>query len=181
LAPQVSGEDASEKQEARLPIRDPYIFEFLGLKSKEVMGESEIEDALLDKLQEFLLELGYGFCFEARQKRIPIGSKQCFVDMVFYHRILKCHVLIELKVDEFNHEHLGQLNTYVNWYKKNVMAESDNPPVGILLCTQKDHALVEYALAGMNNKLFVSKYQLELPKKEEMQRFIEEQMREVQG
>ena len=174
-------EQTSEKQEARLPIRDPYIFEFLGLKSKEVMGESEIEDALLDKLQEFLLELGFGFCFEARQKRLLIGSKQCFVDMVFYHRILKCHVLIELKVDEFNHEHLGQLNTYVNWYKKNVMAESDNPPVGILLCTQKDHALVEYALAGMNNKLFVSKYQLELPKKEEMQRFIEEQMREVQG
>jgi predicted nuclease of restriction endonuclease-like (RecB) superfamily len=174
-------EQTSEKQEARLPIRDPYIFEFLGLKSKEVMGESEIEDALLDKLQEFLLELGYGFCFEARQKRILIGSKQCFVDMVFYHRILKCHVLIELKVDEFNHEHLGQLNTYVSWYKKNVMAESDNPPVGILLCTQKDHALVEYALAGMNNKLFVSKYQLELPKKEEMQKFIEEQMREVQG
>jgi predicted nuclease of restriction endonuclease-like (RecB) superfamily len=174
-------EQKSEKQEGRLPIRDPYIFEFLGLKSKEVMGESEIEDALLDKLQEFLLELGYGFCFEARQKRILIGSKQCFVDMVFYHRILKCHVLIELKVDEFKHEHLGQLNTYVNWYKKNVMAESDNPPVGILLCTQKDHALVEYALAGMNNKLFVSKYQLELPKKEEMQKFIEEQMREVQG
>jgi len=174
-------EQTSEKQEARLPIRDPYIFEFLGLKSKEVMGESDIEDALLDKLQEFLLELGYGFCFEARQKRILIGSKQCFVDMVFYHRILKCHVLIELKVDEFNHEHLGQLNTYVNWYKKNVMAERDNPPVGILLCTQKDHALVEYALAGMNNKLFVSKYQLELPKKEEMQKFIEEQMKEVQG
>jgi len=174
-------EQTSEKQEARLPIRDPYIFEFLGLKSKEVMGESDIEDALLDKLQEFLLELGYGFCFEARQKRIPIGSKQCFVDMVLYHRILKCHVLIELKVDEFNHEHLGQLNTYVNWYKKNVMTERDNPPVGILLCTQKDHALVEYALAGMNNKLFVSKYQLELPKKEEMEKFIEEQMKEVQG
>jgi len=174
-------EQTSEKQEARLPIRDPYIFEFLGLKLKEVMGESDIEDALLDKLQEFLLELGYGFCFEARQKRIPIGSKQCFVDMVLYHRILKCHVLIELKVDEFNHEHLGQLNTYVNWYKKNVMTERDNPPVGILLCTQKDHALVEYALAGMNNKLFVSKYQLELPKKEEMEKFIEEQMKEVQG
>jgi len=174
-------EQTSEKQEARLPIRDPYIFEFLGLKSKEVMGESEIEDALLDKLQEFLLELGYGFCFEARQKRIPIGSKYYFVDMVFYHRILKCHVLIELKVEEFNHEHIGQLNTYVSWFKKNVMKKDDNPPVGILLCTQKDHALVEYALAGMNNKLFVSKYQLELPKKEEMQKFIEEQMREVQG
>jgi len=141
-------EQTSEKQEARLPIRDPYIFEFLGLKSKEVMGESEIEDALLDKLQEFLLELGYGFCFEARQKRIPIGSKYYFVDMVFYHRILKCHVLIELKVEEFNHEHIGQLNTYVSWFKKNVMKKDDNPPVGILLCTQKDHPLVEYALTS---------------------------------
>ena len=143
------------------------------------MGESSLEDALLDKLEGFLLELGHGFCFEARQKRILIGSQHCFVDMVFYHRILKCHVLIELKIDEFSHEHLGQLNTYVSWFKKNVMTKGDNPPVGILLCTAKDHALVEYALAGMNNKLFVSKYQLELPKKEEMQKFIEEQMREV--
>jgi predicted nuclease of restriction endonuclease-like (RecB) superfamily len=168
----------SEKQEARLPIRDPYIFEFLGLKSKEVMGESEIEDALLDKLQEFLLELGYGFCFEARQKRMLIGAKHFFVDLVFYHRILKCHVLIELKVNEFNHEHLGQLNTYVSWYKKNIMTDNDNPPVGILLCTQKDHLLVEYALAGMDNNLFVSKYQVELPRKEQMKKFIEEQMRE---
>ena len=99
--------------------------------------------------------------------------------MVFYHRILKCHVLIELKIDEFSHEHLGQLNTYVSWFKKNVMTKGDNPPVGILLCTAKDHALVEYALAGMSNKLFVSKYQLELPKREEMQKFIEEQMRKV--
>jgi predicted nuclease of restriction endonuclease-like (RecB) superfamily len=169
----------TEKAEVRLAIRDPYIFEFLGLTAKEVMAESDIENALLYKLQEFLLELGHGFCFEARHKRILIGSKHYFVDLVFYHRILKCHVLIELKVDEFNHEHIGQLNTYVSWYKKNVMSEGDNPPVGILLCTQKDHPLVEYALAGMDNNLFVSKYQLELPKKEDIQKFIEEQMREV--
>ena len=169
----------AEKADPVLAIRDPYIFEFLGLKPKEVMGESSLEDALLDKLEGFLLELGHGFCFEARQRRILIGSQHCFVDMVFYHRILKCHVLIELKIDEFSHEHLGQLNTYVSWFKKNVMTKGDNPPVGILLCTAKDHALVEYALAGMSNKLFVSKYQLELPKREEMQKFIEEQMREV--
>lgn len=169
----------AEKAEARLTIRDPYVFEFLGLKAKEVMDELEVEKALLDKLQEFLLELGQGFCFEARQKRILIGSRYFFVDLVFYHRIIKCHVLIELKVDEFTHEHLGQLNTYVSWFKKNVMLEGDNPPVGILLCTQKDHPLVEYALAGMDNNLFVSKYLLELPKKEEMQKFIEEQMKEV--
>lgn len=168
-----------EKAEPKLAIRDPYIFEFLGLKAREVMNESDLEDALLAKLQEFLLEMGHGFCFEARQKRILIGDTHFFVDLVFYHRILKCHVLIELKVDRFTHEHIGQLNTYVSWYKKNEMTEGDNPPVGILLCTQKDHPVVEYALAGMDNHLFVSKYQLELPKKEEMERFLQEQMREV--
>ena len=160
-------------------VRDPYVFEFLGIKSKEAMGESALEDSLVDRLQEFLLELGRGFCFEARQKRVLIGGEHFFVDLVFYHRILKCHVLIELKVDDFKHEYLGQLNTYVSWFRKNMMADGDNPPVGILLCAQKDHALVEYALAGMDNRLFVSKYQLELPKKEEIQRFLEEQMREV--
>lgn len=155
----------AEKAESKLTIRDPYIFEFLGLNAKDVMDESDVEKALLDKLQEFLLELGHGFCFEVRQKRILIGSRYFFIDLVFYHRVIKCHVLIELKVDEFTHEHLGQLNTYVSWFKKNVMLEGDNPPVGILLCTQKDHPLVEYALAGMDNNLFVSKYLLELPKK----------------
>ena len=169
----------TEQAEPKLAIRDPYVFEFLGIKSREVMEESDLEDCLLDKLQEFLLELGHGFCFEARQKRILIGGHHGFIDLVFYHRILKCHVLVELKVDEFSHEHLGQLNTYVNWYKKHQMTPGDNPPVGILLCTQKDYALVEYALAGMGNTLFVSKYQLELPSKEKMQRFLEEQINEV--
>lgn len=174
-------QSGAEQTEPKLAIRDPYIFEFLGIKSREVMRESDLEDALLDKLQDFLLELGHGFCFEARQKRILIGNTHGFVDLVFYHRILKCHVLVELKIEAFTHENLGQLNTYVNWYRKNMMAEGDNPPVGILLCTQKDQALVEYALAGMDNKLFVSKYQLELPSKEEIQHFLEEKMREVDG
>ena len=168
-----------EPAEPELAIRDPYIFEFLGLKPQEVMSESDLENHLLDKLQAFLLEMGHGFCFEARQKRILIGNTHNFVDLVFYHRILKCHVLVELKVDEFSHEHIGQLNTYVSWYKKNEMSGGDNPPVGILLCTRKDQPLVEYALAGMDNRLFVSKYQLELPKKEDMQRFLAKQMREV--
>lgn len=97
--------------EPMMAIRDPYVFEFPGIKSKEVMAESDLEDALLDKLHDFLLELGHGFCFEARQKRILIGRKPGYVDLVFYHRVLKCHVLIELKVEEFGHEHLGQLNT----------------------------------------------------------------------
>jgi len=159
-------------------IRNPYVFEFAGYKPREVMLESDMEDALLTKFQDFMLELGRGFCFEARQKRILIGGEHFFVDLVFYHRILKCHVLIELKTDSFKHEHLGQLNTYVNWYKKNEVTPGDNPPIGILLCTKKNHALVEYARAGIDNQLFISKYQLELPNKDEIAAFLHEAARE---
>jgi predicted nuclease of restriction endonuclease-like (RecB) superfamily len=169
-----------EGLENKLNIRDPYIFEFLGIKSSDAMSESDLEKSLLGKLQDFLLELGHGFCFEASQKRILIDGKHYFVDLVFYHRILRCHVLLELKVDEFNHEHLGQLNTYVSWYDKNIKENDDNPPIGILLCTKKDHALAEYALAGMNNKLFVSKYQVELPKKRQMEKFLETSLKEIE-
>jgi len=169
----------AEKAEPKLAIRDPYIFEFLGLKASEAVSESSLEDALLDNLHKFLMELGHGFCLEARQKSIVIGKTRGFVDLVFYHRILKCHVLIELKVDTFSHEHLGQLNTYVSWYRKHMMTDGDNPPVGLLLCTQKDHTLVEYATANMDNRLFVSKYQLELPTKEELERFLQDKRREI--
>jgi predicted nuclease of restriction endonuclease-like (RecB) superfamily len=167
---------SAEQSASALAIRDPYVFEFLGLKPQEVMHESNLEAAILQNLEGFLLELGHGFCFEARQKRILIGESLYFVDLVFYHRVLKCHVLIELKLAEFNHENIGQLNTYVSWYRKHMMSEGDNPPIGILLCTKKDHALVEYALSAIDNDIFVSKYLLELPKKEEMQRFIEAQL-----
>lgn len=170
---------ASVSSHPSLTVRDPYVFEFLGIRSQEVMGESDLENALLDKIQDFLLELGHGFCFEARQRRILIGNTYGFVDLVFYHRVLKCHVLVELKVASFSHEHLGQLNTYVSWYGRNMMTKGDNQPIGLLLCTQKDHALVEYALAGMKSRLFVSKYQLELPKKEDLERFLEKQIKEV--
>jgi len=170
---------AAEKADPKLAIRDPYIFEFLGLKAREVVSESDLENALLDNLQEFLMELGHGFCFEARQKSIVIGKTRGFVDLVFYHRILKCHVLIELKVDKFTHEHLGQLNTYLSWYRKKMMTDGDNPPVGLLLCTQKDHTLVEYATASLDNRLFVSKYQLELPRKEELESFLQAKRREI--
>lgn len=168
----------AETRTPALAIRDPYIFEFLGIKAREVMGESDLEDALLDKVQEFLLELGRGFCFEARQKRISIGGDSFFIDLVFYHRILKCHVLIELKAGEFRHEHLGQLNTYVNWFRKHEMADGDNPPIGLLLCTRKNHALIEYALAGMDSRLFVSRYQIELPREEELKHFLEMELKE---
>jgi predicted nuclease of restriction endonuclease-like (RecB) superfamily len=169
----------AEQSATTLNVRDPYVFEFLGLKSQEVMYESEVEDAILSNLQQFLLELGHGFCFESRQKRILIGDEHFFIDLVFYHRILKCHVLVELKLAEFSHENIGQLNTYVSWYKKYVMLENDNPPIGILLCTRKNHSLVEFALAGMDNQLFVSKYQLELPKREDIEDFLARKLREI--
>ncbi len=149
---------AAETAEPALAIRDPYIFESLGLRAKDAVADTAMEAALVENLRDFLLELGYGFCLEAQQKSIVIGNTRGFVDLVFYHRVLKCHVLIDLKVDEFRHEHIGQLNTYVTWYRQNMMAEDDNPPLGLLLCTQKDHALVEYALAAIDNRLFVSKY-----------------------
>ncbi|RLB64317.1 MAG: cytoplasmic protein [Deltaproteobacteria bacterium] len=159
----------AEVESPALEIRDPYVFEFLGLKPAEVMGESELEDALLSKLQGFLLELGHGFCFEARQKRLLIGETHNFVDLVFYHRVLKCHVLVELKVGKFTHEHIGQLNSYVSWYAEHEMTEGDSPPIGLLLCTEKDHTVVKYALAGMSNQLFVSRYKVALPSEAEIE------------
>ncbi len=157
-------------------IKDPYIFEFLGLTPKEAFRENDLETALLDHLQEFLLELGGGFCFEDRQKKIRIGARDYFIDLVFYHRKLHCHVLIELKVEPFTHTNAGQLNTYLNYYRKHEMAEGDNPPVGLLLCTDKDHALVEYALGGMDENLFVSSYKVALPKREELEAFLRQQI-----
>ena len=162
-----------------ITIKDPFTFEILGLDAKEAVSESDLEQALMDHLQEFMLELGEGFCFEARQKRIVIDDKYYFIDLVFYNRLLHCNVIIELKNDEFKHEDLGQLNAYVGYYKKNEMAEGDNPPVGILLCTDKGSEMVEYALSGMDNQLFVSTYMLHLPGKKKLQEFILKEMEDM--
>lgn len=162
-----------------ITIKDPFTFEFLGLDAKEAVSESDLEQALMDHLQEFMLELGEGFCFEARQKRIVIDDKYYFIDLVFYNRLLHCNVIIELKNDEFKHEDLGQLNAYVGYYKKNEMAEGDNPPVSILLCTDKGSEMVEYALSGMDNQLFVSTYMLHLPDKKKLQEFILKEMEDM--
>jgi predicted nuclease of restriction endonuclease-like (RecB) superfamily len=155
-----------------LTIRQPFTFEFLGLNAKDVITESDLEDALIDHLQEFLLELGKGFCFEAKQKRMIIDDEYYFADLIFYHRILHCSVIVELKNDEFKHEYLGQLNAYVSYYKENEMHPGDNPPIGILLCTRKGKKMVEYAIAGMDNQLFVSTYMLQLPDKATLERFL---------
>jgi len=154
-----------------LTIRDPFSFEFLGLRP-EAFTESDLENALIGHLQEFLLEMGKGFCFEARQKRMIIDDEYYFADLVFYNRILHCNVIIELKDDEFRHADLSQLNAYVSYFRENEMNPGDNPPVGILLCTRKGDKMVEYALAGMDNNLFVSTYMLSLPDKKTLQDFL---------
>ena len=154
-----------------LTIRDPFSFEFLGLRP-EAFTENDLENALTGHLQEFLLEMGKGFCFEARQKRMIIDDEYYFADLVFYNRILHCNVIIELKDDEFRHADLSQLNAYVSYFRENEMNPGDNPPVGILLCTRKGDKMVEYALAGMDNNLFVSTYMLSLPDKKTLQDFL---------
>lgn len=169
----------AEKQPASLQIRDPYTFEFLGLKAKEIVSEEDIEDGLISHLQEFLIEMGNGFCFEARQKRILIDGEYYFADLVFYNRLLHCNVIVELKNDEFRYEHIGQLNAYVSYYAENEMQPGDNPPVGILLCTRKGKKMVEYALGNMDNKLFVSTYQLQLPDRQQLEQFIANECRSL--
>mgnify|MGYP000308325303 CR=1 FL=1 len=128
-------------------------------------------------VEKFIIELGNGFCFEARQKRILIGDEYFFIDMVFYHRILKCHVIVELKVDEFNHVHASQLKTYLNFYNKNFRTKGDNPPIGILMVTNKNKALVEYATSGISEKVFVSKYAVALPSKKQLENFIKNELK----
>ena len=168
----------AEPQSPQLQLRDPYTFEFLGLQSKDVVMEGDIEEALVAHLQDFLLEMGNGLCFEARQKRIIIDDEYYYADLVFYNRLLHCNVIVELKNDEFRYEHIGQLNTYVSYYAENEMQPGDNPPVGILLCTRKGKKMVEYALAGMDNNLFVSTYMLTLPDSKRLEEFI---IKETEG
>lgn len=171
--PSVQGHDSTELQ-----IRQPFTFEFLGLKAQEVVDEHDLEDALISHLQEFILELGKGFCLEARQKRIIIDDEYYYPDLVFYNRILHCGVIIELKNEEFSYENFGQLNAYVSHYRENEMQPGDNPPIGILLCTRKGKKMVEYALAGMDNNLFVSTYMLQLPDKKTLEDFLLKQLEE---
>ena len=182
----------ADTQEPSTPIAallfDPYVLEFAGLAERPSYSEGDLESALLDHLQAFLLELGSGFCFEARQKRITLGNEHDYIDLVFYHRILRCHVLLDLKIRPFSHGDAGQMNFYLNYFKRQVMAVDDNPPVGIILCSDRDQTKVEFATAGLDNQLFVSRYLVALPSAEELREFIqrdreaiENTMREAHG
>ena len=153
-------------------LHNPMSLEFLNLETHEISSESDIEAAILDNLQQMFLELGNGFCFEGRQKRILIDEEYFKIDLIFYHRVLKCHVIIELKIDKFQHEYASQLNMYLNYYKHEVMLPNDNPPIGILLCTDYTDTVVKYALGGLDENLFVQKYHVQLPTEDELKRFI---------
>lgn len=157
-------------------INTPLTLEFLGLNERALVTENDLEQAILDNLQKFLLEMGHGFCFEARQKRILIDEDYFFADLVFYHRILKCHVIVDLKIDKFHHEYASQLNMYLNYFKAEVMQPDDNPPIGILLCTEKGDTLVRYATAGLDPNIFVQKYKIQLPSEEEFKRFLSKEI-----
>lgn len=156
-------------------LHEPVTLEFLGFKSKETWTESDLEEAIINHMQEFLLEMGNGFCFEARQKRILIDSDYFKADLIFYHRILKCHVIVDIKIDRFRHEYASQMNTYLNYYRYEVMQPDDNPPVGLLLCTGKGDTLVKYATAGLDQNIFVQKYMINLPSVEDLTSYIEKE------
>lgn len=149
-------------------IRDPYVLEFLGLSSNEDFYESDLEQALITHLQKFLLELGRGFSFVARQKRITFDGRHFRVDLVFYNYILKCFVLIDLKIGDLTHQDLGQMQMYVHYYERELMNEGDNPPIGIVLCADKSEAIVRYTLPENETQVFASKYKLYLPSEEEL-------------
>jgi predicted nuclease of restriction endonuclease-like (RecB) superfamily len=161
-------------------IRDPYVFEFLGLKREELYTESQLERALLDHLQGFLLELGKGFCFIGRQRRVTIDNDHYYIDLLLYNRRLKCLVAIDLILGPFKHQYAGAMNFYLNYLKAEEMEKDENPPIGIVLCSDKNETHVEYALGGLSNKIFVSRYLLNLPSEKELQAFIQRTRRKLE-
>lgn len=170
LAKLVDGK--AETDSLALDIKSPFTFEFLGLQAKDVVEESDLETALLDHLQDFILELGMGFCFEERQKKMLIDDRYFKADLVFYHRILKRHVILELKSSRLNYADAAQLHMYLAYYRKNIMQPDDNPPIGILLCSEVGQEMAEYTLLDLDENVFVSKYQLNVPSKERMEEFL---------
>ena len=166
--------EVSEKLEIQNIIKDPYIFEFLGLENNIKNTENKIESAILEHIQQFLLEFGKGFAFVARQQHIVTDTSDFFIDLVFYNYILKCFVIIDLKTTELSHQDIGQIDMYVRMYDDLKKAEDDNPTIGLLLCTEKDETIVKYSVLNDKNNLFASKYLMYLPKEEELKQIIDQ-------
>lgn len=178
LAMQKLSAKGSQQLSPRDILHNPVTLEFLGLQSQDIFTETKLETAILNHIQQFLLEMGRGFCFEARQKRILVDQDYFKADLIFYHRILKCHVIVDLKIDRFRHEYASQLNLYLNYYKHEVMQADDNPPIGLLLCTDYGETTVRYATEGLSENLFVSKYRLQLPSEEDIRDYLIENISE---
>jgi len=157
-------------------IREPYVLDFLQIPEPYQLSETEIEAKVIDKLQDFLLELGKGFAFVGRQYRITLGNRHHYVDLVFYHRILKCFVLIDFKREEGSYEDVGQMNMYLGYFENEESTEGDNPPIGIVFAREKDELVVKYAMHNLNSRLFVSRYQLYLPNRDELKTLIQKQL-----
>ena len=155
-------------------VKDPYVLEFLGLEESSSYTENDLEHKIIDKLEHFLLELGTGFLFSGRQVRMSFDEKHFYVDLVFYNRLLKCFILIDLKIGELKHQDIGQMQMYVNYYDRKIKSEEENKTIGIILCRNKSKAIVEMTLPEDNTQIFASKYQLILPSKEELKKILEE-------
>ncbi len=166
-------EEGRKVEQATDLLREPYVLDFLKIPQPYQISEAELESKLIEHLQHFLLELGKGFAFIGRQYRITLGNRHHYVDLVFYHRILKCFVLIDLKKEEAGYQDVGQMNMYLGYFESEENTEGDNPPIGIVLARDKDELLIRYAMHGISSQLFVSKYQLYLPNEEELKREIE--------
>ena len=171
-------ETAGDRVRAEEEIKDPYVLEFLGLP--EPISERDLEDALIRHMADFLLELGYGFTFVARQKRLQIGSESYYIDLLFYHRGLRCLVVIDLKVGKFTHADAGQMNLYLNYLTENEMSEGEESPIGLILCSEKDEAVAHYALGKLTNKIFASRYKLHLPDPQILTREVEAERRRLE-
>lgn len=168
-------QSASEMLQPREIIRDPYILDFLGIPQGEHFLESNLEEMLISKLQHFLLELGKGYSFVARQKRISFDDKHFYIDLVFYNYLARCFVLIDLKTDELTHQDLGQMQMYVNYYTRELMNPGDNPPIGIVLCADKNDTVVRYTLPEDEKQIFAAKYMTYLPTKEELAQLLNQE------
>jgi predicted nuclease of restriction endonuclease-like (RecB) superfamily len=171
--------EANTSEPALRPIdlvKDPYVLEFLNMQEHASYLEKDLEQALIDKLQEFLLELGKGFSFVGRQQRITADGEHFYIDLVFYNYLLKCFVLIDLKVGKLTHKDIGQMDFYVRYYEHEVRSESDNPTIGIILCSEKNETIVKYSVLEENKQLFASKYKLYLPTEEELKRELEREV-----
>lgn len=176
-------EEIQKLESAKVPediIRDPYVLEFLGLNPKDDFYESDLEEALITHLQKFLLELGRGFSFVSRQKRITFDGRHFRIDLVFYNYILKCFVLIDLKIGDLTHQDLGQMQMYVHYYERELMNEGDNPPMGIVLCADKSESIVKYTLPENETQIFASKYKLYLPSEEELSQELQREYRALE-